>query len=182
MKESPLSNKPIALTFSLLLLTLGLGAQTLPPLTLTSLDGRSVTVPDLPMAATVVVIGFSQKGGDQTKAWVQRFARDFGAEQRVACFSVAQLSGVPTWLRPMVLGLIKAGTPGPERARFLTTFGDEAAWKAATGFQQPDDAYVVVCDRDGVIVYQNHGPFTETLYASAAVLVRSLLNPAKKES
>ena len=169
-----MSNKPLALSLGFLLITLGLNAQALAPLTATSLDDRVVTVPDSQKAVTVLVIGFSQKGGDQTKPWAQRFAHDFGAEPRVACYSVAQLSGVPSLLRSMVAGLIKVGTPGPDRARFLTTFDDEVAWKGAAGFQQPDDAYVVVIEHSGV-VSRAHGPFTETLYASKADVVRSLL-------
>jgi hypothetical protein len=175
-----LSSKPLTLSFTFFLLALGLGAQALPPLTATSLDGLAVTVPE-PGKVTVLVIGFSQKGGDETGPWARRFVRDFGSEPGVAFYSVAQLSGVPGWLRPLIVGFIKNGTPTAERARFLTTFGDEAAWKAAAGFQQPDDAYVVVANPTGVIVYRAHGPFTETLYSSAAGVVRSLLNSPKKE-
>ena len=170
-------NKRTVLMGGLFLLTLGLGAQPLGPLTATSLTGRSTVVP-VSEKVTVLVVSFSQKGGEGTKVWGERFVREFGTHPRVACYAVAVLAAVPGPLRGMVVGFIQGSTPVADRGRFLTTFTDEDAWKTAAGFRGPDDTYVVIVDPRGTVVRTFHEPFSEGAYVAAAEVVRSLAGAA----
>lgn len=147
----------------------------MPSLRVTSLDGRSLVLPNPAAEVTVLVVGFSRKAGDGVKPWADRFERDFETEPRLVCYSVAVLSGVPPVIRPLVLGSIKNGTDSKDRSRLFTTFQDEEAWKAVVGFRLPDDPYVVIVDREGRIGATLRGSFDASLYEAAANHVRALL-------
>jgi hypothetical protein len=139
------------------------------------LDDQSLALPNPGADATVLIVGFTQKAGDKSKPWADRFERDFEAEPRFVCYSIAVLSGVPPFLRTLVLGFIKNGTDSKDRPRLFTTFQDEGTWKAVVGYRQPDDPYLVIVDRRGDIGKILHGPFNEALYEAVASHVRALL-------
>jgi hypothetical protein len=124
---------------------------------------------------TVLVVGFTQKAGNRVKPWSDRFERDFGAESRFACYSVAVLAEVPPIIRPLVLGFIKNGAEAKGRSRLFTTFQDEGTWKAVVGFRRPDDPYVIIIDREGHIVRTLDDTFDAAPYEAAEILVRALL-------
>jgi len=147
----------------------------MPSLRVTSLEGQSLSLPDPVADVTVLVVGFSQKAGDKVKPWADRFERDFAAEPRFACYSIAVLAGVPPIIRPLVLGFIKNGTEPKDRSRLFTTIQDEEAWKAVVGFHGPDDPYIVIVDREGRIGKTLCDSFDAALYETTANHIRALL-------
>ena len=55
----------------------------------------------------------------------------------------------------------------PDRAKghFLPVYDHEAEWRAAAGYRQADDAYVLVVDEAGTVRYRFEGPATDQAYA-----------------
>ncbi len=150
-------------------------AAPLPSLTLTRLDGRSITLPQSGEALTVLVVGFSRRAGGLVDAWADRFDRDFGADPSVAIYRVAVLSGVPALFRHLVLGSIKSSVPSEYRSRFLTTFRDGRAWKLIVGFHERDEPYVLLVDRRGRVAATISQAFDRRRYDVLAAAARSLL-------
>ncbi len=177
-----MSTKTAGILGVLLLISTWAWPEPMPSLRVTSLDGQSLALPDPAADATVLVVGFSRKAGDEVKPWADRFERDFGARPRFACYSVVVLAGVPPLLRSLVLGFIKNGTDSKDRSRLFTTFQDEEAWKAVVGFGRPDEPYVVVVDREGRIGTSLRGAFDASLYEATANHVRALLADSSKPS
>lgn len=101
------------------------------------------------------MIGFTHASQSQTKPWTERLAADFDH------YSIAVLEDAPRLVRGMAVGGIKGSVPKDQRDRFLVVFKGEKEMKAAVGFERPDDAYVVLLDPDGSIVWRFHGAVNE---------------------
>lgn len=56
---------------------------------------------------------------------------------------------------------MKSGVPEDQRGRFIVVYRDEKELKAAAGFEQANDAYVLLLDKDGVIRWRTHGAVTD---------------------
>jgi hypothetical protein len=74
---------------------------------------------------------------------------------------MAVLEHVPRLMRGMVSHSIKGSIPQNEHDRFLLVYHGEKALKQAAGFEQPDDAYVLVIEGIGKIRWRSHGPVTD---------------------
>jgi hypothetical protein len=70
------------------------------------------------------------------------------------------LESVPKLVRGMVLRSMKSSVPQSDQAHFMPIFSDEMAWKSVARFGNPDDAYVMVVDGDGKVLWQTSGRFT----------------------
>jgi len=105
--------------------------------------------------AAVVVIGFTHASQNQTKAWAQRLAGHYNL------WSIAVLEDVPRLVRGMANHGIKSSGPADQRDQFLLVYKGEKELKDAAGFSTPDDAYILVVDKGGVIKWKFHGPVTD---------------------
>ena len=148
------------------LLALWVGAaysqQSIPAIEGETLSGKKVS---LPAAAggqsALLIIGFTHGSEAQTKAWGQR-VRD-----RFSVWSIAVLEDVPGLVRGMAKHGIKSGTPKELYDRFVLVYHDEKQLKQAAGFEKPDDAYLLVIDKAGVITWRFHGPVTDAAVEEA---------------
>ena len=75
-------------------------------------------------------------------------------------YQMPVLESVPKFVRGMVLKSIKSGVPEREQPHFLPTFSDEAEWRKIVRYANPDDAYVLVVDREGKVRWQTSGKVT----------------------
>ena len=136
--------------------------QTIPGIEGETLSGKKVS---LPAAAggqsALLIIGFTHGSEAQTKAWSQR-VRD-----RFPVWSIAVLEDVPGLVRGMVKHGIKSGTPKEQYDRFVLVYHGEKQLKQAAGFEKPDDAYLLVIDKAGVITWRFHGPVTDAAVEQA---------------
>jgi predicted transcriptional regulator len=55
----------------------------------------------------------------------------------------------------------------------------ESELKKFVSYQEKDDAYLVVLDMTGRVVYQSHGPFGDAAYQNVSGEVQTLLNQQK---
>ena len=80
-------------------------------------------------------------------------------------YEVAELESVPRLLRSWVFKKIKESVPERAYDHFLTLADHEAEWKAATGYAQADDAYVLLVDGHGAVRWKTHGAVSDARYA-----------------
>jgi hypothetical protein len=138
------------------------GQQSIPAIEGETLSGKKVS---LPAAAdgqsALLIIGFTHGSEAQTRAWSQR------VRGRFPVWSIAVLEDVPGLVRGMVKRGIKSGTPKELHDRFVLVYHGEKQLKQAAGFDKPDDAYLLVIDKGGVITWRFHGPVTDDAVAQA---------------
>jgi hypothetical protein len=138
----------------------GLCQNPFPTTAAENLLGARVTLPDLAKGhAAVLVIGFTHASQAETSAWAAKLA------PQMETFSIAVLEDVPKLVRPMATGGIRSGVPKNQRDHFLLVFRGEKELKEAAGFDRPDDAYLLLVDKDGVIRWRFHGPPADSVIA-----------------
>ena len=133
--------------FGLWLLLIGglvcLHAEQFPRIEGQNLLGQKMALPDAAAGhPAVVVIGFTHGSQKQTKAWAARLQHEFPT------YSIAVLEDAPRLVRD-------------QRDHFIVVYHNEKELKQAAGFDRPDDAYVLLLDKDGAIRWRFHGPVTD---------------------
>jgi len=172
-KRSGISIALIGLTLIVSLRTAA-WSEAFPRTTVQTLSGSAFVLPDeLDGPVGILVVGFTQKAGSNTKPWIERLRQDFTRADGFAVYPIAVLAGVPPLFRPFALGSIRAGVPTEERGRFLIVDHDESAWRSLAGYQLPDDPYIIVIDKTGAVLAREAGRFDEKTYQDAAAQIRS---------
>ncbi len=123
-----------------------------------TLAGKKIALPDAAAGhSAAIVIGFTHGSQNQTKAWADRLRNDFPT------YSIAVLEDAPRLVRGMAVHGMKGGVPEDQRDHFVVIYRNEKELKAASDFQAqaPNDAYVLLLDKDGAIHWHTHGPITD---------------------
>jgi hypothetical protein len=132
----------------------------------TTLNGQKVDLPEaLRGKIGVLVVSFSQGSKEQVTLWGKRLFDDYHQSGNVAYYQIPELAGVPKFLRGFVAKKIGEGIPEVARGQFLPIFDHEAEWKSVAGYNKPDDAYVLLVDDSGVVLWKFAGPATDASYA-----------------
>lgn len=133
----------------------------------TSFAGTAVNLPgDLRGKVGVLVVGFSKNSGDVCKGWGQHLAASYENSHDVMYYQMPELESVPKLVRGMVLRSMKSSVSQSDQAHFMPIFSDEVAWKNVARFGNPDDAYVVVVDEDGKVLWQTSGHVNDASFAT----------------
>jgi len=141
-------------------------AQDLPKIEGESLAGRHVALPDAVSGkVAVLVLGFSKASKTPTSAWGQRIEMDFAKTPALVLYQLPVLEDMPGFIRGMVISNIKNGVPDERRDYFVPVVKGESELKKLVNYKEPDDAYLILLNRKGEIVYQMHGALTEPSYA-----------------
>lgn len=150
------------------LLPVRLLSQTLPKLEGKALSGAEVILPDAARGhVTLIVFGFSKASGTPCKAWAAHVWPMIRKDKQADLFTVAEMQGIPGFIKGMVVGSIRRDTPEDYRSHFIPVFQDRKQWQTVVGFQPlaPDDAYLVLIDSQGTIRWRTHGPYAPALAA-----------------
>jgi hypothetical protein len=151
-------------------------AQQFPRLQEENLAGQQVVLPD---AATgkvaVLVFGFSRASQYSTGAWMKHLREDFGKNSGIVLYQLPVLEDAPRLIRGIITSGMKKDVPESERANFVPVIHNEADIKELVSYKEPDDAYLVVLDRAGTVVYQSHGGVGASGYADFRTKLQSLL-------
>lgn len=157
----------------ILLAMAAVAAESLPRFEGQSLSGNAVTLPDAAKGrAALLILGFSRGSQAQTKAWGQRVETAFRANPKVVIYSNAVLEDVPRLVRGMVARGIKSGIPAGQQDRFLLVYQHEQELKRAVRFKRPDDAYLVLLDGTGNILWRFAGAPADAALAELTALVQ----------
>jgi hypothetical protein len=154
-------------------------AQILPKTEEVTLAGDQINLEGALKGNTgVLILGFSKKSGEQAKAWAKALLSEFSAERSVAIFEMPILESMPRLVRGMAVRSMKNASSPTEREHFLPVFHNEMQWKQVAQFSEPDDAYILVLDRQQKIVWREHGPIDEKRKTELIGRIRESLSAA----
>ena len=151
-------------------------AQQFPRLQEENLDGRQVVLPDAVAGrVTVLVVGFSHASSTPSGAWAKRVQDDFGKTPNFALYQLAVIEDAPRMIRGMITSGMKKGVPENQRAYMVPVVHQEAELKKLVNYGAADDAYIVVLDRNGKVVWQTHGSTAGAAYDELHTKVQALI-------
>ena len=158
------------------LLTIPASAQQFPHLEEESLAGQKVILPEsVSGKVAVLVLGFSKASSTPTGAWAKRAQEEFGKNPGFAMYQLAVIEEAPSLIRGMIISGMKKGMPDAQRAYVVPVVHRESELKKQVNFKQPDDAYILLLDRSGTIVYEAHAASLDPGYAELRGKVQALL-------
>ncbi len=161
---------------SLLVLALPVWSQTIPSITAKALDDSQVTLPKpSTQQIQILILGFSKKSGDICMPWGKRVSTELLLDPRVNYYQLPHLEGVPGLVKPMILRGIRKDLTPQQQAHFAPLYDKQDEWKRLVNFSAPDDAYIVLTDPEGRVIWQTHGVFSEALYTDLKKAVSDLL-------
>jgi len=133
-------------------------AQTIPHTEAEALSGRKVVLPgDFSGHSAVLIVGFSRSGGDSARRWGKQLSQDLAGEKNLRIYSVAELQDAPKMVRGMIRHGMRNGLSKEEQDFFVVLYQDEDAWKKAADFADTNDAYILLADSTGKIVWKTRG-------------------------
>jgi hypothetical protein len=133
-------------------------AQNIPATTAKALDGSAVVLPKLAdKKPLVVIVGFSHKSSQDFKAWNQRALSPYLTDPRVDYYELADLEGVPSFVRAMILHGMRREVPKAQHAHFAPMTTGEAEWKKIVGYSASKDTYLILAEPSGRVVWQTSG-------------------------
>jgi hypothetical protein len=127
-----------------------------------SLSGHEVILPSATTGhQAVIVIGFSHGSQKLMERWDKEIGAQVNAKPGVPLYNIAVLQDAPKLIRGMITHSMKALVPSAGQDHFLTVVEGQDELKKAVDFSDHDEAYVVVLDAAGKIVFHTHGEPSE---------------------
>jgi hypothetical protein len=151
-------------------------AERIPEVHGTSFADQAVNLPqDLQdKAAAILVMGFSRGSRDAVTGWAQKIAGDYRTSNVVAYYELPMVASVPGLFRGILLRSIRSSTPERAHKRIVPITNNEQVWRALVHYGEADDAYLLVIDTRGDVVWQTHGQATDAAYAALKQQVEAL--------
>lgn len=134
------------------------GAQTIPSFTGPTLANETLHLPTGSKA--VLILGFSKKSGDVCKPWFNSVSSQLKDKPKVGYYEMPVLAGAPGFMRGMIVHGIRGSLTPEQQKHFAPVMQNEQAWKDAVHFSAPDDAYVVIIDEHGSILWRDSGAWS----------------------
>jgi hypothetical protein len=131
--------------------------QSLPPTVGESLSGKQSAVADtIRGKKAVLVASFSRESGDGATIWMHALAADPVLAQ-VELRQLVMLGQAPGFVRGFIKSAMRKGMPQANQDRTFVLTADEKSWRAFFGVTGDKDAYVVVLDAGGNLLWRGHG-------------------------
>jgi hypothetical protein len=142
----------------------------------TSFANQAVSLPAQlqDKAAGILVLGFSRGSREAVTGWAQKIAGDYRSSEVVAFYELPVVASVPSLLRGLVLRSIKSSTPERAYQRILPITSNEEGWREVVHYGAADDAYLLIVDGQGNVVWQTQGQPTDAAYAALKQQVEGL--------
>jgi hypothetical protein len=155
-------------------------AQNIPATTAKALDGSAVVFPKPgDKKPLLVIVGFSHKSSGDFKAWNQQALSPYLTDPRIDYYELADLQGVPSLVRAMILHGMRREVPEAQHSRFAPMTAGEDEWKKIAGYSASKDTYIILAEPSGHVVWQTSGvPDDEKVTALKQALARLL--PARQ--
>jgi hypothetical protein len=151
--------------FATALALMVMAGAALPAVTVETLAGKQAVLPRDLAQSTVLVAGFTKASRAQTEPWSRRLRADPRVSGQTRVYDVSILDGVPGFLRGMIISQMKSGISPERQKEFLIVTAEIASWKRALDAGEPgDDAYVILVQRTGAVIWRRHGSLTESSY------------------
>lgn len=145
----------------------GQEAEQVPATHGTTLAGTEVVFPDaLKSKVNIVVVGFSHASQEQVANWGRLIAADYGKSAEVSYFELAMLTNMPKMMRGVMIKRLGSNVPFDERSHYIPVLEGEQAWRATAHYDKADDAYVLLVDNKGLVLWQTQGDPTDAAYSN----------------
>ncbi len=158
------------------LLAIAVTDQPMPALKGGFLSGREAVLPSVAKGkVALVAMGFSRNSEYTVEAWIKVFRQDFGKDSRITFFEVPMIGGFGRLAKWFIDGSMRKATPKDDLEHVITVYSGTDPWKKGAHLRQPDDAYLLLLDRDGIIRWTHSGVFDAAVYQELAAKVKGLL-------
>ena len=142
-------------------------AQIVPTTNASALDGSLVQFPAATRGrALVLVIAFSRAAIASADSWMRRLTEAYERDPRVAYYQLADFDGVPSFVLWFIKHGMRRSMPPEAQAHVVPLRTGEADWTHLVHPGALSDAYVVVADTLGRVVWQGHGVATDSAYGA----------------
>ena len=151
---------------------------TVATLPLTALDGGEVTIEPHSVLGALLIVGFSQESGDQTRAWgnhVAEWADEYAGDgtppppmhlpvessstdDPLPVFSIVVLGDTSRFMRGMFRRMMKGVMPEEIEGSFFLAYERSDAWRKVAAVDDEAAAYVLRIDAKGRICGRHAGP------------------------
>ncbi len=137
-------------------------AQQIPTTQAPTLDGTIVSFPHEASGRPLLfVIGFSRKSNDQVEEWNKRLSPLYLKSPHVFYYQVADLTGAPSFTIKMILHSMRKQVPVEEQSHYVLIENNDDKWKNLVNYSDADDAYIVLTNPSGHVLWQARGPVTD---------------------
>lgn len=141
-----------------LLVTCPCFAQNVPPTKATALDGSAVSFPKAASPKPLlVIVGFSRRSSGDFKEWNQRALSPYLTDPHIDYYELADLQGVPSFVRTMILHGMRREVPKAEHSHFAPLTAGDDEWKKTVSYAASKDTYLIIAEPSGHIVWQTSG-------------------------
>jgi len=142
----------------------------------TTLAGSHIALPDaFKGKINIIVVGFSRGSQEQVGSWGRLLAADYGHSGEVDYFEVAMLGTTPKLLRSMIIKRLSSSVPFDQRPHYFPVLESDQAWRAVAHYDKPDDAYILLVDGKGTVLWQTQGEPTNSAYGTFKATLAKLL-------
>jgi hypothetical protein len=163
-----------------LLVTCPCLGQNLPSTKATTLDGSAIVFPQpASQKPLLVVVGFSHRSSEDFKAWNQRALAPYLTDPRIDYYELADLDGVPSFVRTMILHGMRREVPEAQHSHFAPLTSGEDEWKKTVGYSKSMDTYLILAEHSGHIVWQTSGLPDDAKVAALKQALAGLLPTAR---
>lgn len=154
--------------------------QNVPPTKAMALDGSAVVFPKAAsQKPLLVLVGFSHKSSEDFKAWNQRALAPYLSDPRIDYYELADLDGVPSFVRTMILHGMRREVPEAQHSHFAPLTAGEGEWKKTVGYSKSKDTYLILAEPSGHIAWQTSGVPDDMKVAAFKQALAGLLPAAR---
>lgn len=132
-------------------------AQTLPKTQGETLSGKQLVLANAVQGHfSVIISSFSKDAGASAENWSKAVHQD-PALAGVAVYQAAMLERAPGFIRGLVKAGLRKQVPAALQDNFVILVQDEPLWRSYFGVTADKEAYVVLLNGEGRVLWHGHG-------------------------
>ena len=132
-----------------------------------TLAGTQIAFPEaLGAKLSIIVVGFGHESEEQISNWGRLISADYGKSADISYFELTMMQGVPKLLRGMMVKRLASSVPFDERDHYIPVLDGGPGWRAVAHYNKPEDAYVLLVDSTGAVLWQTEGEPTNAAYGA----------------
>ena len=146
-----------------------------PAIEATTLDGTKVVVRGARQRPVLLLMGFVKDSREDVGKWTGEVQRIWLADSSFDFYEMPMIGSGGWLLSGIISGSMRSGTPAPMQGHVMPLYRDARLWQKRLGLEHPKQAVLVLIDRDGRLVWQGAGPFSETAWKPLQTAIRAVL-------
>lgn len=152
--------------------------DTLPLLRGEFLNGKEARLPEAAQGKVAfLMLGFSYDSRFPVEQWASRFREEFGNHPGVTFYEIPMIGGMARMGKWFIDGGMRRGTPKSDYEHVITVYGGTDPWKQRLAVRNEKDAYLLLLDPAGNIVWRYSGKYDAAEFQKLAAEVNRLTAP-----